>query len=166
MANEKQKNKANAKITKRARLAAKLEKHKLEPTGAVRRIEVDPHEIGIWTRFIRAHKEKLENIVRREGWKNIPRVPIVELPKGCRHRYALIDGHSRHNAAMKTKSLLPCILYLKDEDIDLIKDGLAPFGSKDITVKRNWFKVVLALYAQYEDIKDMGKLLTRLKNSD
>ena len=109
-------------------------------------IDVNPHEIGVWNGHIRVHEESLVEIIEREGWVNTPRVPIFELPKGLNHRYVLIDGHARHDAAIKKISLLPCNLYLHDERIDVVRDKLAPFRYQD----KVSFEKILCLYLLYE----------------
>jgi len=116
----------------------------------MKEIEVDPHEIGIWIGYIKVHEEPLELIIKREGWKNILRVPIFELPKGYNHKYVLIDGHARHDAAIKTRSLLPCNLYTQDEPIDIVKDKLAPFKYQDKCSKKGFYEKIFALYIIYE----------------
>ncbi len=109
-------------------------------------IDVDPHQIGVWNGHIKVHEEPLVEIIEREGWINIPRVPIFELPKGMHHRFVLIDGHARHDAAIKKISLLPCNLYLHDERIDVVRDKLAPFSYQD----KVSFEKILHLYLLYE----------------
>lgn len=121
------------------------------------KIEVNPKEIGIWVGYIKAHKEPLENIIKREGWKNIPPVPIFELLQGYNHKFVLIDGHARHDAAIKTNSLLPCILYVQADLINPVKDGLASFGYQDKCSDPNFYQKIVAMYLFYENAKKIGK---------
>jgi hypothetical protein len=116
----------------------------------MQKIDLDPHDIGIWSRCIKLHKEPLERIIKREGWKNIPRVPVFELPKGYSHSYVLIDGHARHHAALKTKSLLPCNLYVPGEMIDIVKDGIADFRYAEESTESYFFHKIMLLYEIYE----------------
>lgn len=101
---------------------------------------------------IKLYQETLDSIIRRDGWKNIPRVPIFELPEGYDHKYVLIDGHARHDAAIKTNTLLPCDLYVRDEIIDIVEDKLAPFKYQDQCSKKGFYEKILALYLMYEKL--------------
>lgn len=121
-------------------------------------LDVDPYEIGIWWGQIKQHKEPLDAIIRREGWKNIPRVPVFELPLGHNHKYVLIDGHSRHYAAIKTNTLLPCVLYIPGEAIDVIRDNLAPFSYANKSSKTGFYEKFVFMYMkqlQFEKPKNL-----------
>jgi len=113
-------------------------------------LDVNPGDIGIWNNCIKLHEEPLDAIVRREGWKNIPRVPIFELPKGYSHKYVLIDGHARHNAAVKTITLLPCALYAPGEIICVAKDKLAPFSYASKSSQAGFYERILHMYKLFE----------------
>ncbi|MDD5192089.1 MAG: hypothetical protein PHH54_01325 [Candidatus Nanoarchaeia archaeon] len=115
------------------------------------KIEVNPNEVGIWVGYIKPHKEPLENIIKIEGWKNIPPVPIFRLPEGYNHKFVLIDGHARRDAAIITNSLLPCILYAQGELINPAKDGLASFGYQDRCSDSNFYQKIVAMYLVYEN---------------
>ncbi len=114
----------------------------------MKKLNINPNEIGIWhPGGIKAHDEPLENIIRREGWKNIPRVPVYKLPKDRKnkHKYVLVDGHGRYNAAVITCTSLPCILYAPNEKLDVVKDKLASFSYSD----KVSYERILALYLHY-----------------
>ncbi len=116
------------------------------------KLDLNPQEIGIWAPFTRP-TEALEAIITQSGWAIIPRVPIFRLPKGYAHKYVLIDGHTRRQAAINTENTLPCNLYGVREEINTIKDCLPPFGIKDEPIKKHYFKRILALYQIYENLR-------------
>ena len=91
-------------------------------------------------------EESLEAFIKREGWKNVPPVPVFELPGGFSHQYVLIDGHTRHEIARRMNQKLKCAIYQKDEPIDIIRDGLADFGIGNGGIKKDYYSSVLRLY--------------------
>ena len=118
------------------------------------KLDLNPQEIGIWAPFTRP-TEPLELLIKQTGWILIPRVPIFRLPKGHAHKYVLMDGHTRRQAAINTENVLPCYLYGAREEIHTIKDFLAPFGIKDEPIKKHYFKQVLKLYEIYEGLRKL-----------
>ncbi|MBS3070852.1 hypothetical protein J4407_00955 [Candidatus Pacearchaeota archaeon] len=116
------------------------------------KIELNPRQIGIWfPGGLKLHKEPLELVIKREGWKNIPRVPIFRLPEEYNHTYVLIDGHSRHDTATKIDTLLPCNLYERREKIDFERDNLAHFSYKNQFSREGFYEKILKLYIIYEE---------------
>lgn len=59
-----------------------------------------------------------------------PPVPIVKIPWFLRKgswKHALLDGNTRWIGAYNAGQKLRCALYWLDENIDITRDGLAPF---------------------------------------
>jgi ParB-like chromosome segregation protein Spo0J len=109
--------------------------------------ELDPAEIGIWYDSLNSTNSLAERI-RMIGWKNIPRVPVYELPADMQseHKYVLIDGHLRREAAMETGTQLPCIIYDANEPIKVEEHNLAAtFLFEDN------YTYMLELYKYYQD---------------
>jgi hypothetical protein len=91
------------------------------------------------------------------GWASVPRVPIFKVPElneltefrvvefEREHEYFLLDGNQRLNAAILRRELLPVMLYEPLENIDQIKDGLAP--SRNLTNPRR-FEIPVYRYSK------------------
>lgn len=68
--------------------------------------------------------------IEANGWTNIPRVPVFEIPielKAEGYQFILMDGNWRRNTAEYLKKYLPSALYRIGEKVDTQKDGLAYF---------------------------------------
>lgn len=109
-------------------------------------LDINPFQIGIWCPYIKISTFSLEEIILKEGWINVPRVPIFELPKGYLHNYILIDGHGRHKIAKKTNTFLPCNLYVPGEFIDVEKDNLAPFKYSNKSLDSDFYQRLVLGY--------------------
>jgi len=123
-------------------------------------MEIPPEKIGIWCKYPEHYflfptrfKESLEQLVKRKGWSNIPPVPVYELPEGFPHQYVLIDGHTRHEAARRMNHKLKCTVYKKDEIIDVVKDGLVPFGFGEQLITKDEYDAILSLYVKFNKSK-------------
>jgi len=103
-------------------------------------------------------EESLEAFIKREGWDNIPPVPVFELPAGFPHQYVLMDGHSRHEIARRMNQKLKCAIYQKDEPIDIIRDGLADFGMRNEGIKKDYYDSILRLYIESNNLDIKPKL--------
>ena len=71
----------------------------------------------------------LTRYVQERGWKDIPPVPVFEIPQDVQreHSYILMDGNHRREVALHLELELPCALYEFGESIDTVRDGLASF---------------------------------------
>jgi hypothetical protein len=91
----------------------------------MRRLSVDPNKVWSW------HPSKRfdESI----PWENIP-VPVFEIPpehKNSDHDFIIIDGSRRRLRAISMRSDLFVACYEYGEEIDIERNGLAPFEHHD-----------------------------------
>lgn len=90
--------------------------------------EVNPHEV--WAFYEQGVSRQLLEKVLKEGWKNIPRVPIFSIPGELRRdklKFILMDGNHRRSVAEYMNSPLPVALYNFGERIDITAHKLANF---------------------------------------
>jgi hypothetical protein len=131
------------------------------------RIDYLPTEkIGTWCVYNEEYfstsnyfEESLETFIKREGWNNVPPVPVFELPEGFPHQYVLIDGHTRHGIARRMNQKLKCAVYQKDEPIDITRDGLSDFGIINEGIKKDYYSSVLRLYTESNKLGIKPKLI-------
>ena len=71
--------------------------------------------------------------ISKDGWLNIPPVPVFKIPEfedlgeyTIEHKYIMMDGSHRRNAAIQLQILLPCALYQYEEKVLVRKHHLAP----------------------------------------
>jgi len=83
---------------------------------------VDPKLVWGFQQHDAVPKGIVETILK-EGWQNIPRVPVFEIPTEMRkgHEFVLADGHYRRNSAIYLHHQLPICVFAPDEQI--IPDG-------------------------------------------
>ena len=95
----------------------------------MRKLQVDPQTVWPFMRV--GISIDLFPKIHEEGWRNVPPVPLFEIPKGERrdkYIYALAgDGCHRLEIAEALLTPLLGALYEKDEEINPERDGLALF---------------------------------------
>jgi hypothetical protein len=110
------------------------------------KLQVNPKTVWGFYPGINLDKNLLAYITEH-GWKNIPPVPVFEIPdfEGIerKHEYALLDGNARRAVAEFREEPLPIVVYQENESIDFRKDGLAE--SRNLIRPKRW-NILMQIY--------------------
>lgn len=92
-------------------------------------LNLNPLEIWSFYPDSRLSIEHIKKLVN-EGW--VHPIPVFEIPEfdepyPIEHKYLLMDGAHRRNAAIQKRILIPSAVYQWGEEIKVTEHGLMPF---------------------------------------